>query len=57
MQTDKPVAGNAEDDQQTALTADKSRNDKARWKDKDMPDSRKGNDEVSPDDDEKPPRP
>lgn len=57
MTTDKHLPGNADDDPQKAFTADKTRNDKALWKDKDMPDSRKGNDEVSPDDYEKPPKP
>ncbi|MFN4160516.1 MAG: hypothetical protein ACK4FW_00790 [Stenotrophomonas sp.] len=57
MNTDKPVSGNTEEDQQKAFTPDKTRNDAARWKDKDMPDQGSGKGEVSPDDYEKPPTP
>jgi len=42
------------DDQEKAHTPDKLRNEDARWKDKDMPESEHT---ATPDDYEKPPRP
>lgn len=53
MNRQKEPSPTAEDDQQKAFTPDKTRNDNARWKDKDMPEQTDG--KVTPDDYEKPP--
>lgn len=55
MTTERKPEGPASD-QEKAHTPDRLRNDRARWKDRDMPDEPPGRDHATPEDYKRPPR-